>query len=186
VKIGAAVVWRVPHRVFLLPLVVATAVGLAACSSPNLGTPNQSPTNDATPAPSPLASVDPCTLITQRMITSNQLEPGKTVNAPGGRACRWERPDDGAAIDGYVLQIVIYDKTGIDQLNTVGGTMADYAVDTYQGKLFQDTPLNACVVSLGTSANSRVDLTIVSRLGIEQGCALVKEVAPLAAANFPQ
>ncbi len=40
------------------------------------------------------------------------VEAGQTVNAPGARECRWERPDDGTTIDGYVMQIAIYDKPG--------------------------------------------------------------------------
>ena len=181
-----------------LTLVAAAAViGLSACSSPSPGsavgdsstssapTTTAGSTSGSGGSGSPLASVDPCTLIAQADVTSSGLEAGKTVQAPGGRECRWERPDDGATIDGYVLQIAIYDTAGIDQLNTDGGSVSDYPVGKYQGKLFQDSSLNNCVVSVGTSSTSRVDIYVNSSVSLAQGCSLVKEVAPKVVANFP-
>jgi hypothetical protein len=182
----------VSHRMLALPLLVAAVVGLSSCSSQQSGSPTAeaSPTT-ATSAPSstagadPLASVDPCSLVTASELSGNGLQPGNTVTAPGGRACRWERPDDGATIDGYVLQVVIYDTAGIDQLNTQGGTVSDYSVGKYHGKLFQDTAGNNCVVSLGTSDTSRVDIYVNSRLGLDTGCTVVKGVAPAIVSHFP-
>ncbi|HEV3358677.1 MAG TPA: DUF3558 family protein [Pseudonocardiaceae bacterium] len=168
-----------PHRVFVLPLILATAIGLSACSSPT------SIPGKVTPKANPLASVDPCTLIAQADVTSSGLEAGQTVDAPGARECRWHRPDDGATIDGYVIQIAIYDTAGIDQLNTDGGTATDYSVGRYQGKLFQDTPLNACIASLPTSATSRVDIDVISTQGPAKACELVQEAAPHVVPRFP-
>lgn len=183
------------HRMLVLPLLVVAVIGLSACSAPQPGSPTAEPSTatsvPATSAPSstagadPLASVDPCSLLTASELSGNGLRPGKTVTAPGGRACRWERPDDGATIDGYVLQVIIYDTAGIDQLNTQGGTVSDYSVGKYQGKLFQDTVGNACIVSLGTSGTSRVDIYVGSRLGLATGCTLVKGVAPAIVSHFP-
>jgi hypothetical protein len=176
-----------------LPFIAAAIVGVSACSSQNPGSPvaNDSSTS-STPTSSgqagdasPLASVDPCSLITQAEVTNSQLQPGTTIPAPGGRACRWERPDDGATIDGYVLQIVIYDKAGIDQLRTAGGTVTDTSVGKYQGKLFQDTPLSFCIVSLGTSTDSRIDVEVNSRVGMQQSCTVVNQVAPAVVSHFP-
>jgi hypothetical protein len=188
----------VTHRMLVLSLVTAAAViGLSACSSQSPGSAvgdsstSSAPTTTAGSTSgsggggSPLASVDPCTLIAQSEVANNGLQPGQTVQAPGGRECRWERPDDGATIDGYLIQIAIYDTAGIDKLNTAGGTVTDYTVGKYQGKLFQDTPLNACIISLPTSNTSRVDIDVISRLGIAKGCDLVKEVAPHVTPQFP-
>lgn len=179
------------HRILALPLLLAAAiVGLSACSSQNPGTPSPSTsassgttTGGSASVGKALDSVDPCSLITQQEITKNGWQQPTTVNAPGGRACRWERPDDGTTIDGYAAQVVIYDDAGLDQLNTAGGTVSNYPVGDYQGKLFQEA--DNCMVSVGTSSTSRVDIYVNSRLGIEQGCKLVKQVAPLVVAQFP-
>jgi hypothetical protein len=175
-----------------LPLIAVAIVGLSACSSQNPGNPVASNTTSAAPTSggstsdgTSLASVDPCSLLTQTQLQNNGLMAGQTVTAAGGRACRWVRPDDGSSIDGYNIQVVIYNQSGLDQLVTTGGQVSNYPVDKYQGKLFQDNSLNNCVVSVGTSNTSRVDIYVNSSVGIAQGCSLVKEVAPKVVANFP-
>lgn len=182
------------HRKLALPLVAAAAlVGLSACSSSNAGTPTPSSStppsasaSSPTSSSDPLTSVDPCSLITSAEESNSQLQPGTTdPNAPGGRACRWERPDDGATIDGYVLEVVIYDTTGISQFNSAGGTLTDYSVGKYQGKLFQEPVADACRVTLPTSNTSRIDIQVISRLGLTQSCKLVQQVAPAVVSHFP-
>src|SRR5437879_2052229 len=175
-----------------LPLVAAAIVGLSACSSQSPGDPVASNTTSAAPTSggstssgTSLASVDPCSLLTQAQVTNNGLMAGQTVNAAGGRACRWVRPDNGSSVDGYNIQIVIYNQAGLDQLNTTGGQVSDYPVGKYQGKLFQDSSLNNCGVSVGTTSTSRVDIYVNSSVSLAQGCSLVKEVAPKIVANFP-
>jgi hypothetical protein len=176
----------------VLPMIAAAIVGLCACSSQNPGNPVASNTTSAQPTSggstssgTSLASVDPCSLITQTQVTSNGLMAGQSVNAPGGRACRWVAPDSGSTINGYDLQVVIYDQAGLDKLNTTGDTVSDYTVGKYQGKLLQDTSLSNCIVSLGTTSTSRIDIYVNSSSGMDQSCQLVKEVAPKVVANFP-
>ena len=181
------------HRLLALPLLAAAIVGLSACTSQNSGTP--SATNTTSPAPTSsggttsgqvsLASVDPCSLITPAQLSNNQLQPGQSVAAAGGRGCRWHRPDDGATLDGYNIQIVIYDQMGLDQFQAPDGPVSSYPVANYQGKLYEDQPNNTCVVSIGTTKTSRVDIDVNSNVSFDQGCKLVKEVAPKVVANFP-
>ena len=180
------------HRMLALPLIAVAVLGVSACSSQNSGNPVANTTTAAQPTSggstsggNALASVDPCSLITQTQVTNNGLMPGQTVNAPGGRACRWVEPDSGTAIDGYDVTVVIYNQAGLGQLNTTGGTVSDYTVGKYQGKLFQDTSLGNCIVSLGTSNTSRVDVYVNSSIDMTHSCQLVKEVAPKVVANFP-
>jgi hypothetical protein len=182
----------VTHRKLALPLVAAAIIGLGACSSQNPGAPvaNSSTGSDPTSGSStsqtdPLASTDPCTLVTPSQVTGNDLEPPKPANAPGGRACRWTRPDDGATTDGYELQIVVYNTAGIDQLKTAGGTVTDTSVGKYHGKLFRDTPLDICAVSLATTDSSRIDIQANSNLGMDESCKLAQQLAPAVVANFP-
>lgn len=176
----------------VLPLIAVAAIGLSACSSQS---PGNAVADSSTPAPTtsgsqsagtdPLASVDPCSLITQSDESSSQLQPGESIPAAGGRGCRWNRPDDGAQLDGYAVQIVIYNSTGVGQLNTAGGTVLDYSVDKYHGKLFQDTPTSYCIVSLPTTSTSRIDMSVNSAQGMDKSCSLVKEVAPVVVSHFP-
>lgn len=177
-----------------LPMIAVAIIGLSACSSQQPGgpmattsttsAPTSTTTGDGTNA-SPLASVDPCSLITQSEIASNGYQPGQTATAPDGRACRWEKPDNGATVDGYVLEIIIYDKLGLDQLNTSGGTVSDYSVGDRHGKLYQATSLNTCDVALSTSSSSRIDINVNSRLGIATGCTLAKQIAPAVVSHLP-
>jgi hypothetical protein len=183
----------VTYRMLALPMVAVAIVGLSACSSQQPG--NATASTSTTSAPtsastggtsaSPLASVDPCSLITQSEISSNGYQPGQTANAPDGRACRWERPDDGATVNGYVLEIIIYDGLGLSQLNTSGGTVTDFSVANYQGKLYQATKLNTCDAALPTSSTSRIDINVNSRLGIDTGCTLAKQIAPAVVSHLP-
>lgn len=175
-----------------LPLIAVAAIGLSACSSTNTGNPvaDSSTTPPATsssqtPSTDPLASVDPCSLISQSDESSSGLQPGESIPAAGGRGCRWNRPDDGAQSDGYAVQIVIYNSTSVDQLVTTGGTVTNYSVDKYHGKLFQDTPTSYCIVSLATTSTSRIDMSVNSAQGMDKSCSLVKEVAPVVVSHFP-
>lgn len=176
-----------------LPLIAVAAIGLSACSAQNSGNPVASGTTSSTTTSSsdptantnPLASVDPCSLITKTDETNSQLHPGYTINAPGGRGCRWDRPDNGATIDGYTIQIVIYNTAGIAQLNTQGGTVSDTSLSKYTGKLFQDTLTSNCDISLATTSTSRIDIAVNSSQGMTKSCSLVQEVAPVVVSHFP-
>ena len=44
---------------------------------------------------------------------------------------------------------------------------------------------NNCIVSLGTSGTSRIDIYVNSSLGLATGCTLVKGVAPAIVSHFP-
>lgn len=181
------------HRMLALPLVAVAIVGLSACTSQTSGTPGTTTTTSSAPTSSggttsggvSLASVDPCSLLTQAQLSTNQIPPGETVPAAGGRACRWHRSDDGATIDGYNIQVVIYDQAGLDQLHTSGGPVSNYPVGKYQAELYQDQADDICIVSVGTSKTSRADISVTSSVSFDQGCKLVKEVAPKVVANFP-
>ncbi|HEY4453933.1 MAG TPA: DUF3558 family protein [Pseudonocardiaceae bacterium] len=175
-----------------LPLIVVAAIGLSACSSSNTGNPvadsSTPPTtggSSQTASANPLASVDPCSLISQSDESASQLQAGESIPAAGGRGCRWNRPDDGAQLDGYAVQIVIYNSAGVDQLKTAGGTVTDYGVGKYHGKLFQDTPTSYCIVSLGTTSTSRIDMSVNSAQGMDKSCSLAEEVAPVVVSHFP-
>ncbi len=178
------------HRTLALPLLVAAIVGLSACSSQRPGSPTAA-ASSTTGSPSsragadPLASVDPCSLITSAELASNGLQPGKIVNAPGARACSWNRPDDGATIDGYLIQIAIYDTAGLDQLNTSVGTASDYSVGKYQGKLLRYKAGLTCTVALGITSTSRIDIDVITSTSVDQSCTLVERVAPAVVSHFP-
>ena len=181
------------HRLLALPFVAVAIVGLSACASQSSGTPSATSTTSSAPTssggstsgPTSLASVDPCSLLTQAQLANNGVPPGESVPAAGGRACRWHRPDDGATIDGYDIQVVIYNDAGLDQLHTGGGPVSNYPVGQYQGELYQNRADNICIVSVATSKTSRADISVNSNVSFDQGCTLVKDVAPKVVANFP-
>jgi hypothetical protein len=124
-------------------------------------------------------------LITASEVASSGLQPGTIANAPGGRACRWEKPDDGVTIDGYAVEVIIYDTAGLDQLNTAGETATTNSVGKYEGKLFPDNRLSVCVQSTGITPTSRIDVDVNSRLGMPQSCKLAGQVSSAVVTHLP-
>lgn len=84
------------HRITLIPLTIALALGLAACGDDSGG----SPAATTTPAASPATQLfDPCTGIPDAALTSAGLDPASKqvgvggVKQPGWEICGWKGAD---------------------------------------------------------------------------------------------
>ncbi len=84
-----------------------------------------------------------------------------------------------------MIQTAIYDTAGLDQLNTSVGTVSDYSVGKYQGKLLRYNVGQTCTVALAITSTSRIDIDVVSSASLDQSCILVKDVAPAVVSHFP-
>lgn len=142
-----------------------------------------SPTSNA--AGDPLAAVDPCTLLDPAIVSENQLQPGQSGNQSGSRFCRWDKNAD-ASTSGYTIGINIYDHAGLDQLNTTEFAVTDYAVGKHQGRMAKDTSGGTCLVSIGVTTTSRVD--VVADDGgaqVAKACTVATLVAPSVEQKLP-
>lgn len=168
-------------------------VGLAACSSrtPGTGTPVTSgapTTAGSTPSSasgSALATKDPCSLLTSSQASQHDLQSEGPSNDGGARACSWQNATafDG---DGYTVELAIRDSQGLSDVNTDGLTMADDTIGSHQGKQGQDTSDGDCLVFIGVTQTSRVDVVVSSGdSNPAHSCSLANQYAKLVEPTLP-
>jgi hypothetical protein len=121
----------------------------------------------------------------QAVISQNQLTLGQARPEPGARACLWDKNAD-ASSPGYTVAIGIYDHAGLDQLNSTAFTITNYQVGKHQGRLSKDPAGHTCIVSIGVTGTSRVDVVGVDGAGRqEQACTVATLVAPSVEQKLP-
>jgi len=165
----------------ILAALITSGCTTATAGTPNTTTSSTTPTSDTTK--DPLARVDPCSLLDQAVITANHLQPDTSGIGPGTRYCRW---DTGASGVGYSLAINIYDQAGLDQLSTAGFTVTNYPIGSHQGRTSKDTVGHTCLVSIGVTSTSRVDVVGVDYGGqLDRACVVATTVAPAVEQKLP-
>lgn len=186
----------VVNRHLSVAALVIVALGLGACSSSTSGSPGPETAATTTqlgssgPATStengdPLASTDPCSLLDASVISQNQLSQGKSGTGPGNRNCRWNSAP-GASGAGYVIAISIYDHAGLDQLSTTGYSVENDSIGQHQGRISKGTSSGTCIVSLGVSSTSRVDVFADDSGGnLAASCAIATQAAPSVEQKLP-
>ncbi|WP_434447629.1 DUF3558 domain-containing protein [Lentzea sp. E54] len=145
-------------------LVAAGALTLAACTNTN-GTARPAPETTSTPtsAGSPttssasngaLADTDPCALVTTGEATEIGTE-GSPKRQQVGTAdsCTWKK-------SGAVVSVGIRTNLGLAQTQASGGQIADISVGGREAKQVSGRSSGSCLVVLGVSASSRVDVTV--------------------------
>lgn len=179
-------------------LVALVALATTGCASTTTGTPAAitGPTQTSRPSSTgaartanptgagPLASVDPCSLLSQETATQNQLTPGAPEKEVGARTCHWDKnADENSA--GYSLSVGIYDDAGLSQLNTQD-IITNYPVGHHQGRLDKYTDLGTCKVALGVTDNSMVVVLGVDGGGaLDNACKVATKFAPLVEPKLP-
>jgi hypothetical protein len=129
--------------------------------------------------------VDPCSLLSPAVISQNRLQQVKSGIGPGTRYCRW---DTGAITSGvgYDIDIDVYDHAGLDQLSTAGFTVTNYPVGRHQGRMSKDTAGHGCLVSIGVTVMSRVDVVGIDSSGqLDRACVVATVVAPSVEQKLP-
>jgi hypothetical protein len=197
---------QIPVKRLLLAIsvVCATAFLVGACSGSSQSSSNPSSTTIATSgstttsrsaaAAGPLATVNPCSLLTSSQLPQHQLGHGAYSSpADGVRQCEWQHLDtsSGAAdTSAYVLSAAIYDNTGLQNLNETGNTTAPYqSFGQHQARLAKNTnpASNTCEVQISASNATALTVSVDPLLGnIDYACIVLGQAAPILVSNLPE
>ncbi|WP_109642259.1 DUF3558 family protein [Lentzea atacamensis] len=145
-------------------LLAAGALTLAACSdttgtarptteTTSTPTTTSSPTSSS-PSNGSLADTDPCTLLT----TSEATEIGtegtpKRQQVGSADTCMWKK-------SGAAVSVGIRTNLGLAQTQASGGQITDITVGGREAKQVSGRSSGSCLVVLGVSSSSRVDVTV--------------------------
>jgi hypothetical protein len=176
----------VSRRSLVLPLLagLALALGVAGCSGGNPGTPV--PTNGvadgggttskpATASSSPLASLDPCSLMSTSQAQQLHLQSLGSRTVAGAPECRWQ------IVGGYEISYGVQDHAGLSDLNPDAGTTTSVTIGSHDARQVE-SPIS-CTVRIAVSTSSSVD-TVVSAAH-QQDCSLAQQYATLVEPKLP-
>ncbi|HEX4702265.1 MAG TPA: DUF3558 domain-containing protein [Pseudonocardiaceae bacterium] len=176
----------------LIVLSMAVLMGLAGCTSATPGTgvagnPTTSSAETSTDntSSSGLAAIKPCDLIDGSEISQLGLTSTGPTTGSGARSCGWDNNafDNGL---GYTIGADIRDHQGLKDTNTVGFSFIDDPIGHHQGKQARETTGDACLVVIGVTPTSRVDVSAnTGSADINQACTLANQFAKLIEPNLP-
>ena len=179
------------RRSAVLTLVVTAVLGVAACtnSTTGNGTPapptNTSQPGNSSPTGSPgLASIQPCDLLSANDLSQNQLGSPTPENVGGARTCRWLNTTANNG-DGYSIGVGIRESQGINTASTDTDTVTPDNIGNHPGRQLQSTISGTCVIAIGVTNSSRVDVTVNAGTDPIQGCQLANQFAKLVEPNLP-
>jgi hypothetical protein len=166
------------RRSLTLPILVALAVGITACSGGVSGTPTPtaSPSSDSpsTSAGSPLASLDPCSLLTGDEMTQLGVISNGPDNTPKSRGCVWQK--HGA----YTVGIYLDGTQGIDAPGSDGATKA--TLSSHDAVQVERT---GCDIEIAISNTSSVDVNASYGGNQGQECQLAQTYAQMIESKLP-
>lgn len=124
----------------------------------------------------PLASTDPCTLSAQAAAQAN-AGTGSPQDVGEGRQCRYQG-------DGVTLRVTIFDTQGLDDVVS-SGSPQKIQIGGHQAMRGQEPP-SLCVISIGTSDSSRVDVVAGARGDQNKACQVATQVATALEPSLPR
>jgi hypothetical protein len=181
----------VHRRIAVLPLLAAALFGLAACNSTTTGSGSPA-TSDTSSGGGPTSgsggggggtsSLQPCDLLSADAVSANQLTRSDSGNSSGARSCGWENTtqNNGA---GYSLGVDVRDSQGISDANTGGYTKTTDNVGSHNGVQLESSSGNDCIVAIGVTSSSRVDVVISTSGG--GACQVANQFAKLVEPHLP-
>lgn len=182
----------------LVPVLLALAGGVTACSDKTEGSPQvqsttggqttggpttRTTTDTPTPA-SDLKGKDPCTLVTSSAQAQLGISGGEKSNVGSSRGCKWRlRGSDETTF----FWVDIYDSQGIKDLPNDGDTTQLPKVGSHEAVQRTD-PSNpgACGVVMGVTSSSRVTATALKGTDVTVGCELAMRLARLVEPELPR
>lgn len=186
------------RRLVVVPVLIAAAISLAACSSPTTGTPTGSggggggstqsdgaPPSTGSSGDAALNALNPCNLLSsaqQDQLQVTSLGPDTSV---GGPSCDWQKSVDSNGLNGFTAGVTIYVGHGLDQLNTSGNTVTNDQIGGHQGKQLLSSVQGNCTVSIGVGSSSRVDVTVNAGTDSNQACQVANQVAQAVVPELP-
>jgi hypothetical protein len=143
------------------------------------------PTTSTKPgsADSPLANVDPCTLLTSQGKAQLGISGGEKNNVGSARGCKWRLR---GPTDTYIFTVDINDRLGIKDIPQ--NIQLKELPDIGTHKAVQDVnPASpgTCGVSLGVTESSRVRTQLVAGTDTTKACDLALQTAKLVEPQLP-
>lgn len=192
--------YTVRRSVLLCGAAIALAIGASACSDSTTGTASPASSDSSSPqtqssssessskpgiptksSPSgsqsgPLADKDPCDLLSGSETSQLDVGDGESGKIGFGRRCRYKG-------DGTMLDVVIFDTLGLKDQET-DGQVKKTKVGGHDATESQ-TPLGGCVVAIGISDSTRVDIGAAALQDAAKACTLSREAAQLLEPKLP-
>ncbi|HVV20119.1 MAG TPA: DUF3558 family protein, partial [Pseudonocardiaceae bacterium] len=158
----------------MVPVLAAALFGLVACSNSTPGTATTTGGDQTTTAGagdttsssssgsdgSPLASVQPCDLVTSSALSQLGLSGGQTSTQAGARICQWQTPVDQNGNNGAVAGVEIRDHQGLSDVVPNGYTTTTKTLGSHQAEQLRSKSSGDCIDAIGVSDHSRVDVTV--------------------------
>jgi hypothetical protein len=185
------------RRTLLLPVFAAAALGLVACNgggtSGNTGSAN---TTTAGSAPSsngstdstsgPLASVNPCSLLTASeksqagLSKENKVTESKIVESQfGERGCSWDKTGQ------YTIAFYLYGKSGgLQDVPASAGQLTKQQIGNHDG--MQVVNQYGCGILIGVTPHTRVDVDVTTASDDStQECSIANNYAKIIEPQLP-
>lgn len=181
---------------------VAAAVALGAvalvgtaCStseggqaSPQTGSTQQATTAESSHPSSngtPLAAIQPCSLLTADDLSKYGTFPeGSPDNVDYTRGCKFQKDRESPTDAGRVVSVDIREKQGIGDINGMGKGV-DHT-EANGRKLAQVPGEGLCMIAIGVTESSRVDINVTATEGTNKSCNIADEIAVQVESKLPQ
>lgn len=186
------------RRLAVVPVLAAAVFGLVACTNNTTGSANpttgagQTTTGDSTTTSSggtggssSLASLQPCNLVSATEQSQLQVTQSQSGTESGARYCSWQRPVDQNGQNGYVVAVGLRDSQGLDGVDSNGYTVTSVTIGHHQGKQLQSTSSSGCIVAIGVTAMSRVDVTVTDSTTTTSSCQIANQLAQIVEPQLP-
>jgi hypothetical protein len=186
----------VNRRLAVVPVLAAALFGLVACNSNTpgtaTGTPGGGPTTTAgapttssqSSGPS-LASLQPCDLLSASVLANLQLTKTDSGTANGARTCGWQKGVDVNGLNGYSAGVDIRDSQGLKDVVTTGFTTTSKKIGSHQAEQLQSTNSGDCIVAIGVTDSSRVDITVNAETDAAKACQVAGQLATVVETQLP-
>lgn len=191
----------VNRRLAVVPVLAAAMFALIACNSSTSGSPNpttgggQATTGGNVPTSSAggtsgssgstLTSLQPCQLVSSSVLTELQLTQSSSGTVGGARTCSWTKPVDQNGVNGYTAGVDVRDSQGLGDASTNGYTVSPDQVGSHQGKELQSTTPGDCIVIIGVSQHSRVDVSVNAGTDTAKACQVANQLAKVVEPQLP-
>ncbi|GLY52615.1 DUF3558 family protein [Lentzea sp. NBRC 102530] len=177
-------------RLSLTALAAGALVFVAACGGTTSGTarPAAEPTetgSSATSAPTTassaagvaLSGVDPCSLVATKEAGDLGAVNPKRQTVGTADTCQWRIGDTG-------FSIAVRTNLGLEEVQASGGQITEIKVGDRPAKQVSGRSSGGCMVTLGVTSSSRVDVLSIPVAGGD-GCPLALQVAGMVEPKLP-
>ncbi|WP_183649379.1 DUF3558 domain-containing protein [Prauserella isguenensis] len=189
-------------RAVLLPLVTLAVVTASACSERESGTPEANGMSPSSTPPaagppstdvsapndtSPLAGIDPCSLLTTAEVEKHgAVQEGAPENKTVGTAtvCTWPGDAGDSAALVPTTSVAIRQNAGVQDVNDKGSGVQHTEED---GRKYARSPgPGGCVIAIGVTTASRVDVVVSGTETADQACQIANSLVEAAEPNVPR